>query len=67
MYGRDTLPPGEFLIALKDRKGTGHADVNERFGPSFAEGAHGGTGISLYGNWLYVEIDDKIVQYDKNR
>ena len=63
MYGRDTPPPGGFLIALKDRKGTGHADVNERFGPSFAEGAHGGTGISLYGNWLYVEIDDKIVRY----
>ena len=32
-YRNDTPPPGGFLIALKDNKGTGRADVIERFGP----------------------------------
>ena len=41
-YGNDKPHDGGFLIALKDTKGTGHADVNVRFGPTFAEGAHGG-------------------------
>ena len=63
-YGNDTPPAGGFLIALKDTKGTGHADMNVRFGPTVAEGAHGGTGIWLYKNWLYAEIDDKIVRYE---
>jgi hypothetical protein len=40
-YNNDTRPQGGFLIALKDTKGTGHADVNVRFGPTFVEGAHG--------------------------
>ena len=40
-YGNDTPPAGGFLIALKDTKGTGRADVNVRFGPTVAEGAHG--------------------------
>ena len=62
-YGNDKPHDGGFLIALKDTKGTGHADVNVRFGPTFAEGAHGGTGIWLYKNSLYAEIDDKIVRY----
>ena len=62
-YGNDTPPAGGFLIALKDTKGTGKADVNIRFGPTAAEGAHGGTGIALYKNWLYAEIDDRIVRY----
>ena len=47
MYGNDTPPPGGFLIALKDTKSAGHADVYGRFGPTSAEGAHGGTGVSL--------------------
>ena len=63
-YGNDTPPAGGFLIALKDTKGTGHADMNVRFGPTVAEGAHGGTGIWLYKNWLYAEIDDKIVRHE---
>ena len=63
-YGNDTPHDGGFLVALKDTKGTGQADVNVRFGPTFAEGAHGGTGIWLYKNWLYAEINDKIVRYE---
>jgi glucose/arabinose dehydrogenase/cytochrome c5 len=62
-YNNDTPPAGGFLVALKDTKGTGHADVNIRFGPTYANGAHGGTGIWLYKNWLYAELNDRIVRY----
>src|SRR6516165_6391324 len=62
-YGNDKPHVGGFLVALKDTKGTGHADVNVRFGPTFAEGAHGGTGIFLYKDWLYTELNDQIVRY----
>ena len=37
-YGNDKPPDGGFLIALKDTKGTGHADVNVRFGPTVRRG-----------------------------
>ena len=63
-YGNDKPHPGGFLVALKDTKGTGQADLNVRFGETPAEGAHGGTGIWLYKNWLYAEINDKIVRYE---
>jgi glucose/arabinose dehydrogenase/cytochrome c553 len=63
-YNNDKPHEGGFLVALKDTKGTGRADVNVRFGPTFAEGAHGGTGIWLYKNWLYAEMNDKIVRYE---
>jgi glucose/arabinose dehydrogenase len=52
-----------FLLALKDTKGTGSADVKKRFGASAAGGGHGGTGIGLYKDALYAEIDDRIVRY----
>jgi len=63
-YNNDTPHEGGFLVALKDTKGTGRADSNVRFGPTFSEGAHGGTGIALYKNWLYAEINDQVVRYD---
>lgn len=47
------------LLALKDTKGDGHADIVQTFGPPAA----GGTGIAIYKNWLYVEIADKVVRY----
>ena len=62
-YGNDTPPPGGFLIALQDTKGDGHADVNMRFGDSFSNGSHGGTGIALYSGALYAEVNDRIVRY----
>jgi len=62
-YNNDTPPDGGFLLALKDTKGTGRADVVKRFGPSFAEGAHGGTGVRVHNGWLYAELNDKIVRY----
>ncbi|WP_052699195.1 PQQ-dependent sugar dehydrogenase [Hyphomicrobium sp. 99] len=52
--------PGGSLLALKDSKGDGHADIIQRFGP--ADG--GGTGIAIYKNGLFVDIGDKIIRYD---
>lgn len=62
-YKNDTPPPGGFLIALKDTKGNGHADVNVRFGETVSTGGHGGTGIGLYKGALFAEINDRIVRY----
>ena len=55
--------PAASCVALKDTKASGQADVVKRFGQTFAEGGHGGTGIGLYKNWLYAEINDRIVRY----
>ena len=62
-YGNDTPPAGGFLVALRDTKGDGHADVNIRFGDNLAQGSHGGTGIALYNGALYAEVNDRIVRY----
>ncbi|HZP32237.1 MAG TPA: c-type cytochrome [Candidatus Acidoferrales bacterium] len=62
-YGNDTPPPGGFLVALQDKRGTGKADVVERFGESVRTGGAGGTGIGLYKGSLYAEINDRIVRY----
>jgi glucose/arabinose dehydrogenase/cytochrome c5 len=62
-YGDDKPPPGGFLVALKDTKGSGQADMVRRFGETFAEGGHGGTGIWLSKGSLYAEINDRIVRY----
>jgi glucose/arabinose dehydrogenase len=50
-------------VALRDTHGAGKADVSERFGETLQTGGAGGTGIGLYGGWLYAEINDKIVRY----
>jgi glucose/arabinose dehydrogenase/mono/diheme cytochrome c family protein len=62
-YYKDDTPPGGFLVALKDRKGDGHADLIRRFGETPASGGHGGTGIALYKGGLYADINDRIVRY----
>jgi glucose/arabinose dehydrogenase len=62
-YNNDTPPDGGFLVALKDTKGTGHADVTMRFGETIADGGHGGTGIGVFGGGLFAEINDRIVRY----
>src|SRR5260370_7934964 len=38
-YNSDPIPPGGFLVALKDTQNTGKADVVNRFGERKAEGA----------------------------
>ena len=48
---------------MKDTKGTGTADVIKRFGETQAEGGKGGTGIALYNNYVYAEINDRIDRY----
>jgi glucose/arabinose dehydrogenase/cytochrome c5 len=62
-YHNDTPPPGGFLIALQDTADSGHADKTERFGPTAADGDHGGTGIAIYQGHLYAETNDRIVRY----
>ncbi len=62
-YDNDRPPPGGFLIALKDSKGTGHADIIKRFGDDVAHGSAGGTGIGYYNGAIYAEENDKIVRF----
>ena len=62
-YRNDKPPAGGFLVALKDTKGDGHADVIERFGDGVAQGSAGGTGIAFYNGALYAEQNDKIIRY----
>jgi glucose/arabinose dehydrogenase len=62
-YHNDTPPPGGFLVALKDSKGEGHADVIERFGAGVPQGSAGGTGIAYYNGAIYAEQNDKIIRY----
>ena len=62
-YHNDTPPPGGFLIALQATKGGGEADKIVRFGPTAADGDHGGTGIGIYNGHLYAETNDRIVRY----
>jgi glucose/arabinose dehydrogenase/mono/diheme cytochrome c family protein len=62
-YGNRPPHPGGFLVALQDKTGTGKADVIERFGETAQSGGAGGTGIGVYKDWLYAEINDRIVRY----
>lgn len=62
-YGREAAPEGDFLVALQDTKGTGKADVVERFGETGKEGGHGGVGIGIYKGAIYAESNDRIVRY----
>jgi glucose/arabinose dehydrogenase/cytochrome c5 len=62
-YGNDKPPAGGFLVALQDTAKSGHADVIRRFGDGVPEGSAGGTGIALYKNFLYAEVNDRIVRY----
>jgi hypothetical protein len=57
-------PPGGFLLALKDTKGTGRADVIRRFGATIEKGGTGGSGIALYNGGLYAEENDRILRYE---
>jgi glucose/arabinose dehydrogenase len=62
-FPNSPAPRGGFLVALKDQKGAGKADVIQRFGETAQTGGAGGTGIRLYNGWLYAEINDRIVRY----
>lgn len=62
-YGNATPHAGGFLVALQDKTGAGKAEVIERFGETVQTGGAGGTGIRLYKDWIYAEINDRIVRY----
>jgi glucose/arabinose dehydrogenase/cytochrome c5 len=62
-YDGDTGPGGGFLIALRDRAGTGTADLVQRFGDTARDGSAGGTGVAFYKNAVYAEENDRIVRY----
>jgi len=62
-YKNTDLPPGGFIVAMKDTKGTGTADVVKRFGQTQAEGGKGGTGIAIYNDHVYAEINDRIDRF----
>jgi glucose/arabinose dehydrogenase/mono/diheme cytochrome c family protein len=62
-YHFDKVPAGGFLVALRDTKGDGHADVIERFGAGIPQGSAGGTGIAYYNGAIYAEQNDKIIRY----
>ncbi|MEO8879930.1 MAG: PQQ-dependent sugar dehydrogenase [Gemmatimonadaceae bacterium] len=62
-YSNGSTPPAPFIVALRDTKHDGKADMISRFGDSLANGGAGGTGIALYKGGLYVEEKDKIVRY----
>jgi glucose/arabinose dehydrogenase/mono/diheme cytochrome c family protein len=62
-YHNDTPPAGGFLVALQDTKRTGHADVIKRFGDGVPEGSAGGTGIAVYNNSIYAEVNDRVVRF----
>jgi glucose/arabinose dehydrogenase/cytochrome c5 len=62
-YNNGTVPPGGFVVGLKDKDGDGRAEVTERFGETVASGGHGGTGIAFHDAMVYAEINDRIVRY----
>jgi glucose/arabinose dehydrogenase/mono/diheme cytochrome c family protein len=62
-YANDKVPDGGFLVALGDTKHTGRADLIKRFGDGVAQGSAGGTGIGLYKNAIYAEVNDRIIRY----
>ena len=62
-YFKSPPPRGGYAIALRDTKGTGRADVIDRFGVTSQEGGTGGSGIALYGNAVYAEENGRILRY----
>ncbi|MGH7418307.1 MAG: glucose dehydrogenase, partial [Candidatus Rokuibacteriota bacterium] len=54
------VPPGGFLVALRDTNRDGMADRIQRFG---GEGGNGGTGIAFFKDALYAEAGPSILRY----
>lgn len=62
-YYHDQTPAGGLIVALRDTKGDGRADVLARFGETIETGGSGGTGIALYKGALYAEEGERILRY----
>lgn len=56
-------PATGYVAALRDTDGDGKADRIDRFGLTPNDNSTGGTGIALYKDGLFVEVDDKILRY----
>jgi glucose/arabinose dehydrogenase len=54
------VPPGGYLVALRDTNRDGRADLIRRFG---AEGGNGGTGIAVFKDAVYAEAAGAILRY----
>jgi glucose/arabinose dehydrogenase len=52
-----------FLVGLRQTSQDGKASEIQRFGTTPATGGTGGTGIALYGGYLYAEEGPRIVRY----
>ncbi|HYF39104.1 MAG TPA: PQQ-dependent sugar dehydrogenase [Gemmatimonadales bacterium] len=57
------VPPGGYVVALRDTNSDGKADLIRRFGSTRASGSRGGTGIAIHDRELFVEADSQIVMY----
>jgi glucose/arabinose dehydrogenase len=58
------VPPGGYLVALRDADGDGVAEKVERFGEdSTSTTATGGTGLAIHDGRLYAEATGRIVRY----
>jgi glucose/arabinose dehydrogenase len=55
------VPPGGYVVALRDTNGDGKADLIRRFGTTSESGSKGGTGIAIRDRALYVEADSSII------
>ncbi len=62
-YAGQPVAQDGFLIALKDGDHDGKAETINRFGEKAAQGAHGGSGVYLYKDYVYAEESDKIIRY----
>jgi glucose/arabinose dehydrogenase/cytochrome c553 len=64
-YAGQDMPqqPGGVLVAIKINASSGKAEAMERFGETAEGGGKGGTGIALFGGYLYAEQYGKIVRY----
>ena len=62
-YSNDTPPDGGFLVALKDTKGTGKADARRALRPDVRRRRQGRHRHLVYKDWVYAELNDKIVRY----
>ncbi len=57
------MPPGGFVVALRDTNGDGRADLIRRFGQTSEEGGRGGTGIAVYRGAVYAEAGPTILRF----
>ena len=57
------MPPGGFIVALRDTNRDGRADVIRRFGQTSEDGGRGGTGIAVYKDAIYAEAGPAILRY----